>query len=144
MELISVCIPTYNGIDFLEPTLESVLAQTYGNLEVVAALSRCIDEAFARDPALARRFPASPAAQAQATESLIKFVPDRPGHDRRYAMDGAKIARELGFRPGESFDTGLGRTLRWYLDEEPWWRAVMDGSYREWIEQQYGEAEGGR
>ena len=65
------------------------------------------------------------------TESLITFVRDRPGHDRRYAIDGSKIERELGFRPAESFETGIRKTVAWYLANEPWWRAVMDGSYRE-------------
>src|ERR1043166_2042720 len=108
------------------------------NLRLVGELTRLIDEAFRGDPGLARSFPASPPARGVPTDSLVKFVADRPGHDRRYAMDGSKIARELGFRPRESLESGLRRTIAWYLQEEPWWRAVMDGSYRAWISTQYG------
>jgi dTDP-glucose 4,6-dehydratase len=61
----------------------------------------------------------------------VRFVTDRPGHDRRYAIDATKIQRELGFAPQERFETGIRRTLRWYLDNEPWWRAIQDGSYRQ-------------
>src|SRR6185437_11228434 len=68
---------------------------------------------------------------------LLTFVPDRPGHDRRYAIDAGKIERELGFRPLESFETGIRKTLSWYLANERWWRAVMDGSYREWVRTHY-------
>jgi dTDP-glucose 4,6-dehydratase len=65
-------------------------------------------------------------------------VRDRPGHDRRYAIDPTVIAGRLGFEPRETLHTGLARTVDWYLDNESWWRAVMDGSYRNWIERQYG------
>ena len=108
------------------------------NLRLVSLLSRLIDEAFRGDPGLAGSFPSSPPARGSPTESLVKFVPDRPGHDRRYAMDGSKIARELGFHPQESLESGLRRTITWYLQEQPWWRSVMDGSYRAWISTQYG------
>jgi dTDP-glucose 4,6-dehydratase len=70
---------------------------------------------------------------------LISHVKDRPGHDRRYAIDAGRIGRELGFQPQETFETGIAKTLQWYLDNEPWWRAVMDGSYRQWIDRQYGQ-----
>jgi dTDP-glucose 4,6-dehydratase len=72
------------------------------------------------------------------TASLITFVKDRPGHDRRYAIDATRIERELGFCPQESFESGIRKTLAWYLANESWWRAVMDGSYRKWIARQYG------
>src|SRR5437867_6405199 len=108
------------------------------NLRLVSLLSRLIDEAFRGDPGLAGSFPSSPPARGSPSESLVKFVPDRPGHDRRYAMDGSKIARELGFHPQESLESGLRRTITWYLQEQPWWRSVMDGSYRAWISTQYG------
>ena len=64
---------------------------------------------------------------------------DRPGHDLRYAIDATKIEAELGFMPAETFETGIRRTIRWYLDHEPWWRGVMDGSYREWMRRWYGD-----
>jgi dTDP-glucose 4,6-dehydratase len=68
---------------------------------------------------------------------LITFVKDRPGHDRRYAMDAGKIERELGWRPGETFETGIRKTVKWYLDNEEWVRDVTSGSYRQWIETHY-------
>ncbi len=68
---------------------------------------------------------------------LITFVPDRPGHDRRYAIDARKIERELGWRPAETFDTGIRKTVRWYLDHPDWVAAVQNGSYREWVSMNY-------
>jgi dTDP-glucose 4,6-dehydratase len=107
------------------------------NIDIVRLLCRLIDEAFRADSSLSRRFPRSPAARGRAGEDLISFVTDRPGHDRRYAIDATKIERELGFCPSESFETGIQKTIAWYLANEPWWRSVMDGSYRTWVEQQY-------
>jgi dTDP-glucose 4,6-dehydratase len=69
--------------------------------------------------------------------NLITFVKDRPGHDRRYAMDASKIERELGWRPQETFETGIRKTVSWYLDNEDWVRQVTGGGYRRWIETQY-------
>ncbi|HEX3276263.1 MAG TPA: dTDP-glucose 4,6-dehydratase [Gemmatimonadales bacterium] len=110
------------------------------NLDVVRLLCGLVDEAFAAEPGLTARFPRAPASAGRPTESLIAFVRDRPGHDRRYAMDTAKIERELGFALRETFETGLARTLAWYLAHEAWWREVMDGSYREWTRRHYGAA----
>jgi dTDP-glucose 4,6-dehydratase len=73
-------------------------------------------------------------------ESLVTFVKDRPGHDRRYAMDIAKIERELGWRPRETFASGLRKTVRWYLDNLEWVEHVTSGSYREWINLQYNSS----
>jgi len=69
--------------------------------------------------------------------SLITHVQDRAGHDRRYAIDARKISAELGYRPVETFETGIRKTVDWYLQNEPWWRAVMDGSYRSWLATNY-------
>lgn len=69
---------------------------------------------------------------------LITFVQDRPGHDRRYAIDCTKIEDELGWRPEETLATGLARTIEWYLDNSEWVRHVRSGAYREWIEKNYG------
>jgi dTDP-glucose 4,6-dehydratase len=69
--------------------------------------------------------------------ALITFVKDRPGHDRRYAMDARKIERELGWRPLETFETGIRKTVRWYLQNEEWIRDVTSGSYRQWIATHY-------
>jgi dTDP-glucose 4,6-dehydratase len=64
-------------------------------------------------------------------------VKDRPGHDRRYAMDASKIERELGWRPLETFESGIRKTVQWYLENEEWVRDVTSGSYRQWIETHY-------
>lgn len=69
--------------------------------------------------------------------NLVTFVKDRPGHDRRYAMDARKIERELGWRPKETFETGIRKTVRWYLDNKEWVQGVNTGNYRKWIETQY-------
>ena len=82
------------------------------NIEVVRAVCAALD----------RHAPA-----ASPRESLIRFVADRPGHDRRYALDSSRIARELGWRPREDFEAGLERTVRWYLDNRGWWAPLLDG-----------------
>ena len=68
-------------------------------------------------------------SNGEPRESLITFVTDRPGHDRRYAIDPSKVERELGWRPMETFDTGLAKTIRWYLDNRPWWETILDRGY---------------
>ena len=60
---------------------------------------------------------------------LVTFVSDRPGHDRRYAIDASKISRDLGWQPAETFESGLARTVRWYLDNDWWWKPIRDGGY---------------
>ncbi|KPV39576.1 dTDP-glucose 4,6-dehydratase [Thiohalorhabdus denitrificans] len=72
-----------------------------------------------------------------AYERLIEFVPDRPGHDRRYAIDDSRIARELGWAPKESFESGLEKTVQWYLDNQQWLDRVRTGEYRAWMETNY-------
>ena len=101
------------------------------NLDVVTLLCELFDARFAADPTLAARFPDSPCAVGQSAKSLITFVTDRPGHDTRYAIDASKIGEELGFVPAETFDSGLAKTVDWYLHNEEWWKAILDGSYRQ-------------
>jgi len=108
------------------------------NIEIVRTLCSLVAGAFAANPELAARFPDCPAAKGLDPLSLVKYVADRPGHDRRYAINATKAARELGYEPIESLASGLEKTVRWYLENETWWKAVMDGSYRDWISTQYG------
>ena len=72
--------------------------------------------------------------------SLVTFVQDRPGHDRRYAIDAARIRRELGWAPAETFATGMRRTVQWYLDNGAWLAAVTSGEYHNWISLNYAAA----
>jgi len=127
--------------------LEGRVGETYNiggrseraNLDLVHLLCGLIDEAFARESELRTRFPRSPAARGGKSAELITLVKDRPGHDRRYAIDTGKIERELGFCPEESFESGIRKTVDWYLSHEEWWRSVMDGRYQAWTARQYGE-----
>jgi dTDP-glucose 4,6-dehydratase len=107
------------------------------NLTVIDTLCTAVDQAFAADTSLAGRFPAAPPARGEATATLKSFVRDRPGHDRRYAIDCSKAMRELGYAPQHSFESGFAATLRWYLDHEPWWRGILDGSYMDWVKANY-------
>ena len=80
-----------------------------------------------------------PLSSGKSRRNLITYVTDRPGHDRRYAIDFTKLSTELGWAPAESFDTGIRKTIRWYLDNPGWVERVKSGAYRSWIRQQYGE-----
>jgi dTDP-glucose 4,6-dehydratase len=79
-----------------------------------------------------------PRADGKPYAEQITFVKDRPGHDRRYAIDARKIERELGWKPQETFDTGIQKTVQWYLDHPEWVQGVTSGEYRKWIGKQYG------
>jgi dTDP-glucose 4,6-dehydratase len=98
------------------------------NIQVIETLCDAIDAAFAADPTLARRFPLAPAAQGRATAELKRHVTDRPGHDRRYAIDESKARTTLGYAAAHGFDRRFTETLGWYLANEPWWRAILDRS----------------
>ncbi len=97
----------------------------WNNLAIVELLCTQLDARFADDPALAGRFPDSPCAKGGSARDLITFVEDRAGHDWRYAIDATKITSELGYVPAESFETGLAKTLDWYLANESWWRPLL-------------------
>ena len=88
------------------------------NIDVVCGLCQLLEELALNKPEGVARY-----------EDLITFVADRPGHDLRYAIDASKIERELGWRPQETFASGLRKTVEWYLANEDWWQAVLDGSY---------------
>jgi dTDP-glucose 4,6-dehydratase len=110
------------------------------NITLVRALCGIADELFAQQPELRTRFASALAALGQRSDTAIRFVADRPGHDRRYAIDCSKIERELSFVPSVGLTDGLRRTFLWFIENEVWWRGVLDGSYREWVQQHYGFA----
>jgi dTDP-glucose 4,6-dehydratase len=78
-----------------------------------------------------------PKSDGTSYTSQITYVKDRPGHDRRYAIDASKLERELGWKPSETFETGIRKTVQWYLDSEEWTADILSGSYRDWVEKQY-------
>lgn len=96
------------------------------NLDVVKRICALVDEL------------APPLPSGKSRDSLITFVKDRPGHDRRYAIDCTKLEQELGWKPEESFDSGLRKTVQWYIEHPAWVNHVRSGEYRRWIEQHYG------
>ncbi len=95
------------------------------NLDIVHLLCEQLDSRFVASPELAERFPDAPGAGGGSARDLITFVEDRAGHDWRYAIDATKISEELGYAPAETFETGLAKTLDWYLDNETWWRPLL-------------------
>jgi len=97
----------------------------WSNIDIVKCMCGIVDQHFARDGVLARRYPRAPAANGRRSEELITFVTDRPGHDRRYAVDAKRVTTELGYKPQESFDSGIRRTISWYLQNESWWQQVL-------------------
>ncbi|MGA9472268.1 MAG: dTDP-glucose 4,6-dehydratase [Terriglobales bacterium] len=94
------------------------------NLEIVGSICKLLDQLRPNDPTVPHN-------------KLITFVKDRPGHDRRYAMNTEKIQRELDWHPQETFATGIEKTIRWYLEHDDWVRDVTSGSYRQWMTKQY-------
>ena len=94
------------------------------NLDIVHTVCDLLDEL-------------QPRSDAQSYKEQITYVQDRPGHDRRYAIDAGKIERELGWKPAETFETGIRKTVRWYLDNQAWVDNVQSGSYRDWVQTNY-------
>ena len=94
------------------------------NLDVVHTLCAILDEL-------------KPRADGLSYQAQITFVKDRPGHDRRYAIDATKLERELGWKPQETFESGIRKTVVWYLENQPWVDHVVSGEYRQWLNQQY-------
>jgi dTDP-glucose 4,6-dehydratase len=99
------------------------------NLEVVTTLCDILDAFRAR-------------ADGRSYREQIAFVADRPGHDRRYAIDARKLERELGWKPLETFESGIRKTVRWYLDNQEWVKNVTSGGYRDWVGKHYGAQDG--
>lgn len=96
------------------------------NLDIVHTVCTLLDES-------------RPRADGKSYREQITFVTDRPGHDRRYAIDASKIERELGWKPAETFATGIRKTIQWYLDNTEWIAHVQSGAYRDWVEKNYAE-----
>jgi dTDP-glucose 4,6-dehydratase len=94
------------------------------NIDVVTTICRKLDAL-------------RPRAGGARYEELITYVADRPGHDRRYAIDPSKIEREIGWKPAETFESGIDKTVRWYLDNQPWIDSVRSGAYRDWVAKNY-------
>jgi dTDP-glucose 4,6-dehydratase len=94
------------------------------NLEVVNTICSILDEL-------------RPKSDGSSYASQITYVKDRPGHDRRYAIDATKLERELAWKPAETFDTGIRKTVQWYLDNQEWTDGILSGSYRDWLKKQY-------
>lgn len=113
----------------VEVVSKGIVGETYNigghnekrNLEVVESICNLLDELVPLK---------IDSEHARSYKELITFVKDRPGHDRRYAIDASKIERELGWTPQETFATGLRKTVQWYLDNEQWWQRVLNGDYR--------------
>ncbi len=95
------------------------------NLDVVRTLCLILDQL-------------NPRSDGRSYQEQIVFVQDRPGHDRRYAIDAGKIERELGWKPAATFETGIRKTVQWYLDNQTWVENVTSGAYRNWVDKQYG------
>jgi dTDP-glucose 4,6-dehydratase len=95
------------------------------NIELVRLLCAELDARFAGDAALRERYPDCPAARGASCAEAITFVTDRPGHDRRYAIDHSKAMRELGYAPAHAFEAGLAATVEWYLTHDAWWRPLL-------------------
>ncbi|MNX54301.1 dTDP-glucose 4,6-dehydratase [compost metagenome] len=96
------------------------------NLDVVHTLCTLLDEL-------------SPRADGQSYGTQITFVKDRPGHDKRYAIDASRLERELGWKPSETFETGIRKTVAWYLQNQAWVSNITSGAYRDWVKTQYSE-----
>lgn len=94
------------------------------NLDVVHTICDILDEL-------------QPRTDGQSYKTQITFVKDRPGHDRRYAIDATKLEKELGWKPAETFETGIRKTVQWYLDNQSWVENITSGQYRNWVEKQY-------
>jgi dTDP-glucose 4,6-dehydratase len=107
------------------------------NIQIVRELCTLVDNALTRRGDLRGAFPNSPAAQGGKALDLITYVRDRPGHDRRYAINYAKAARELGYAPTRDLATGLSDTLDWYLGNVGWWQGLLGRDYADWLEKNY-------
>ncbi len=96
------------------------------NLDIAHLICQLLDVKIKNNPQLQQSFALSPASKNNTTASLLEFVTDRPGHDRRYAINAAKIQNELGYRPHENFESGFAKTIDWYLQNQDWWLKILN------------------
>ncbi|TCS41953.1 dTDP-glucose 4,6-dehydratase [Reinekea marinisedimentorum] len=101
----------------------------WANIDIVHLVCKLMNKAFAEDHSLTKKYPAAQLAAKGNAEQLITFVTDRAGHDRRYAIDATKTKAELGYQPMESFETGINKTLQWYLANDAWWSAILNSAH---------------
>ncbi|MCW8900379.1 MAG: dTDP-glucose 4,6-dehydratase [Gammaproteobacteria bacterium] len=111
----------------------------WANIDIVKLICELVDKRIKEDPALQKQYPDAPVCQGNVAIDLIRHIKDRPGHDRRYAIDPSKSNKEINYQPEEIFETGIAKTVDWYLTNENWWRSIMSGEYQNWIKQQYTE-----
>lgn len=114
--------------------------EEHANIAIVKALCAQMDARLSASDGLLNAYPRTPVAMGQASETLIRYVDDRPGHDRRYAIDESLIRRDLGYWPTEDFATGLQKTIDWYLAQSDWWMELLDVEYQDWLQQQYAQS----
>jgi dTDP-glucose 4,6-dehydratase len=107
------------------------------NIQIVRTLCDLTDACLAKRSDLRQAFPTSPAVSGKRAADLITHVRDRPGHDRRYAIDYSKAARELRYAPARNLTQGLGATLEWYIEHLGWWQALMGRDYAAWVQKNY-------
>lgn len=110
------------------------------NMDLIRLLCGVADELLPAYPRLALKYPQCPVVHGKPASSLITFVTDRAGHDRRYAINSDKLEQKLGYRARIALEQGLRETFTWYLQNEWWWHAVLNGPYRQWIQTQYRTA----
>jgi dTDP-glucose 4,6-dehydratase len=108
------------------------------NIEIVRTLCKLVDERLSMDPGHRGAFPASPIFNGAHATSLVSHVRDRLGHDRRYAINFSKAARDLGYSPARDLAAGLASTVDWYLQHVPWWQALLGRDYTAWLKKNYG------
>lgn len=109
----------------------------WANIDIVNLVCDLVDKCISESTELQKQYPNAPASQGKSARDLITYVKDRLGHDRRYAIDPNKSNIEINYQPNESFNTGIKKTVDWFLTNEPWWRSIMSGEYKDWIKQQY-------
>jgi dTDP-glucose 4,6-dehydratase len=102
----------------------------WANIDIVNVVCQLMNQAFQNDHQLAVKYSKASKAIESKAQELINYVTDRPGHDRRYAIDATKTNNELAYKPVESFETGIAKTVNWYLNNDTWWQAILDSSYQ--------------